>query len=231
MKKKKHTREENINNIIKSLIFSNREVTHKSIRFSILKEILLSEKMNEIFNKHTNDFRKIIIYYKDNINQDKQLFSYDFYLEILDNIRIKRINTIIKSGNTTNLYIEQMRKSLIDDEIEKNWVDRGYTTLKLYNGVIEAKIEDKMQLDYQLKILELDAINNINTKEIIIDKTNLNDWIMNIKKYAYATYFKNPKVLRNIIDVGSNDKKSERCFVYYCLTDGKVHIIHRIKLK
>lgn len=229
--KKKKSRENNIDNTIKSILYSNREISPKNIRFSILKEILKSNKRGEIFNKFTNEFRNVVIYYKVDIDNDLELENAIYYIRILDEIRAERINKIVSSGNMNKVCVDKLQNSIKNKEIEEDWVDRGYTCIKLYNGVIEVKIEDKTQLDYQLNMLKLETINNIFTDEIIIDKHQIDMWLNNIKSYALKTYGTNPKINRNIIHIGENNIQLERCFLYYCLTDGKIHIVYRKKIK
>lgn len=228
---KKNTRETNINNTIKSILLSNREVNHTNLKFSILKEILLSNLSNEIFEKKTFDFRNLIIYYKNEINNDDNLESTQYYFNQIEQIRIKRINKIVESGKTKELTINKIKELNKDKDIEENWIERGYTTIKITNGLIEVKIEELKQLEYQIKMLKLETINNILTSSFSMDKNDFEKWIISIKDYSLKTYGNNPIVKKNCILLGENNMQLEKLFLYLCLSDGKIHIIKRIKYK
>lgn len=228
-KHKKNNRETNINNTIKSILLSDREINNKNLKFSVLKEILLSDKKEELFFKKTSDFRSLVIYYKDKINEDLDLCSARVYFEELEQIRMDRINQLIESGKTNDFMLNKMKKLNKNLEVEENWRDRGYTHLQLTNGTIEAKIEDLTQLSYQIKMLELETINNITTSSLSLSLSDLEDWILEIKEYALKTYDSKPRLDRNILYVGKNEKQLEKYFIYYCLSNGKVYIIKRVK--
>lgn len=228
-KNKKNNREQNIKNTIKSILLSDREINSNNIKFSVLKEILLSDKKEELFQNKTIDFRKLVIFYNKQIDSDPELLSSSIYFNELERIRINRVNQIVKNGQTNDILLNKMKDLNRDLEIEENWVDRGYTFIPLINGAIEVKIEDLVQLEYQIKMLELETINNIVSSTYIIDKSKLNDLILKTKEYSLKTYGIKPKLNRNVILVGQNEKQLEKIFLYYCLTDGKVHLLRRIK--
>lgn len=228
-KKSKNSREVNINNTIKSILLSNREINPKNLKFSIFREILKSDKMNDIFIKRTGECRNLIIHYQNQINEDMELNAAKYYFDIVEKIRIDRVNDIVKAGKVNNVLINKMSNSLRNKEIEENWVDRGYTHIKISNGTVQVKIEDITQLNYQLKLLEVETIDNIITKRIIIDPKELENWIISVKNYAINTYGEKPKIIKNVIEIGLNNVKLEKCFLYYCLSDGKLHIISRTK--
>lgn len=228
-KHKKNNRETNINNTIKSILLSDREINNKNLKFSVLKEILLSDKKEELFSKKTSDFRNLVIYYKEKINEDLDLYDAKVYFQELEQIRIDRINQLIESGKTNDFMLNKMKELNKNLEVEENWRDRGYTHLQLTNGTIEAKIEDLTQLSYQIKMLELETINNITTSSISLSLSDLEDWILKIKEYALKTYGSKPRLDRNILYVGKNEKQLEKHFIYYCLSNGKVYIVKRVK--
>lgn len=228
-KNKKNDRQTNIDNTIKSILLSNREINHKNLKFNMLKQILLSDKKNELFNKKTFDFRNLIYHYKDQIDKEEELESASFYFNQLEEIRIKRVNEIIENGMSKNITINKMKNLNRDEEIEENWIDRGYTHINLTNGFIEVKIEDLTQLEYQVKLLKLETINNIVTSTFSLEKTELEKWLFELKDYSIKTYNTKPIVQRNVIFVGQNTSQLEKIFVYFCITTGKIYIIKRIK--
>lgn len=226
---KKNRKETNINNIIKSILLSNRELNYTNLKFNILKEILLSDKKEELFNKKTFDFRNLIIHYKNEINNDETLKNANFYFQELENIRIGRVNTIVNNGLVNNVVLNKMQNINRDEEIEENWIDRGYTHIKLTNGTLEVKIEDLTQLNYQLKLLELETINNIVTKSFIIEQNKLEEWLISLKNYSITTYGIKPTITRNVIFLGQSKLQLEKIFIYYCLTNGNIYAIKRTK--
>lgn len=228
-RKKRKSREENIQNTIKSILLSDREINGKNLKYSIFREILLSDKCDEIMHKKTIQMRNLIINYKDLIDNDEQLQTAKYYFNIVEEIRINRVNKIVESGKINDITVNKIRNNTRNAEIEEEWKDRGYTHIKLYNGTIEAKIEDATQLNYQLKLLEIETINNIITNEIILDKKDIDKWLKEIKEYSLRVYNKKPIVSRNVIELGCDENKLERCFLYYCLSDGKLHIVMRKK--
>lgn len=97
--------------------------------------------------------------------------------------------------------------------------------MKLKNGVFKVKIEDLEQFNYTLKLLKLETIKDIITDSFSFDKGNLDNWLNTISKYSKDTYNISPIISNNIISIGN----LEKYFVYYVLTDAKIHVIHRKK--
>lgn len=225
--KNKLSRETNINNTIKSILLSNRELNQSNLKYNMFREVLKSDNLNEIMNKKTFDIRNLIIYYKDKINEDETLENAQYYFNLVEQIRIARVNKIVKNGQVQNIIVNKLKENIRDEEIEENWKNRNYTHFKLTNSTIEVKIEDMTQLEYQLKLWKIETVNNVLTQDILLEKNQLEKWILKVKQYALDVYNKVPTTNRNILYVGENSIKKEVCFLYYCLTDGKIHAIHR----
>lgn len=98
MKKKIKNREDNISNTIKSILLSNRELTPSNLKFNMFREILLCDRLDEIIEKKTSDFRKLVVFYKDKINECPELQSANFYFQKAEQVRIQRIQNIVETG-------------------------------------------------------------------------------------------------------------------------------------
>lgn len=223
MKKKIKDRNKNIENTIKGILLSNRTLTTKNLKFNMFREILLSDKLDEIILKYTHDFRNLVVAYKDKINECPELENANYYFQKAEKVRISRINTIINSNKTQEVTKEKLLSKHKDKEIEENWVNRNYMMIKFPDSYIEAKIDDITQFNYVLDLLKVDSINNIISEEFSMDKNDLYNWIKSIKGYSLDKYNINPQITKNIISIDN----IEKFFIYYILTDGKIHIIHR----
>lgn len=220
----------NIDGIIKSLLYSDRPVTPKNIKFPVLRELLLSDKMREILDVKNGEMRKLILHYQKEISADKQLKEPQYYLNIIDNIQNERINKVL-NGNTNKVLYNRLRKVYEDEETEKNKKDRGTRRFSLRNGYIDIKITTLPELEYDIKILQLDAIYNIVTTYTAIRSTELINWYEKLVRYAKENYGNLPVIKTSSIYVGENDIKSEEYILYHCLTDDKIYCINRYKLK
>lgn len=227
----KNNRENNIKNQIKSIFLSNRELNPKNVKFNIFKEILLSDNLNELLEKRTFEMRNLIIHYKENINNDDKLNDAQFYFNLVEQIRIKRINDITNTGKINEVISNKMKEQIKDLEIEENWVERGYQTFKVLNSIVQIKIEDSTQLEYIIKLLKTETINGVLIKEKIIEINDLSQFLIDVKKYSLGFYNQNPSLNRNEIFVGENFYQTEIAKLYYCLNDGKIHIINIKKRK
>lgn len=223
MKKRPKNREDNISNTIKSILLSNRELNPNNLKFNMFREILLCDKLDEIIEKKTSDFRKLVVFYKDKINECPQLQSANFYFEKAEKVRIKKVQNIVNSGQATDIVVNKLVNNNRDKDLEENWINRNYTFMKLTNGIFKVKIEDLTQFEYTLKMLKLETIKNIITDSFSFDKNNLEKWINSIFQYSHSTYNLKPIINENIISISN----IEKYFVYYVITDGKIHVIHR----
>lgn len=220
----------NIDGIIKSLLYSDRPVTPKNIKFPVLKEILLSDKIMEILNVKNAEMRKLILHYQKEIAEDKELKKPQYYLDIIDAIQNERLNKVL-NGNTNKILYNRLKKAYEDEEIEQIKKDRGIRRFSLRNGFIDIKVTTLTELEYDIKMLQLDAIYNIATTYTVINSTDLINWYEKLVKYAKETYGCSPIIKTSAIYVGENDIKAEEYLLYHCLTDDKIYCIQRTKLK
>ena len=220
----------NIDGIIKSLLYSDRPVTPKNIKFPVLRELLLSDKMREILDVKNGEMRKLILHYQKEISADKQLKEPQYYLNIIDNIQNERINKVL-NGNTNKVLYNRLRKIYENEEIEKIKKDRGIRRFSLRNGFIDVKVTTLIELEYDIQMLQLDSIYNVVTTYNAIKSTELINWYEKLVKYAKETYGSIPVIKTASIYVGEDDIKSEEFLLYHCLTDDKIYCIQRTKLK
>ena len=225
MKKKTKNREDNISNTIKSILLSNRELTPSNLKFNMFREILLSDKLEEIIEKKTSDFRKLVVFYKDKINECSDLQNANFYFQKAEQLRIRIIQNIVETGHATDVVVNRIIDNNRDKDIEENWKNRNYTCIKLKNGVFKVKIEDLEQFNYTLKLLKLETIKDIVTNSFSFDKGELDNWLNSISKYSKEAYNISPVITNNIISISN----LEKYFVYYVITDAKIYVIHRKK--
>lgn len=219
-----------IDGIIKSLLYSDRPATPKNIKFPVFKEILLSDKRDEIFDVKNSDMRKLLLSYQNEIEQDSSLKPVAEYLAIIDGIQEKRLEKVL-NGNTEKVVHNRMKKMYENKEIEEIKKDRGVRRFSLWNGFIDILITTWPELEYEINMLQLDAMYNIATTYEAIHSSDLIKWYNHIEKTAKNTYGKPPVIERSKIIAGENQLKSEEYLLYYCLTNGKIYCIHRTKLK
>lgn len=94
--------------LVKSLLYSDRPINPKNIKFEMLKEVLLSEHLYVILEKRNADMQKIISHYKNEIAKDGALKTAKEYLEYAESIRKKRANTVL-SGNSDKFAKERLK--------------------------------------------------------------------------------------------------------------------------
>lgn len=220
----------NIDGIIKSLLYSDRPVTPKNIKFPVLRELLQSDKLTELLNVKNAEMRKLISHYRKEISEDKSLKDPQYYLNIIDSIQNDRLNKVL-NGNTNKVLHNRLKKIYQDEEMEEIKKDRGVRRFSLWNGFIDIQVTTLPELEYDIQMLQLDAIYNIVTTYTPIKSTELIKWYENLVKYAKETYGKAPVIERSKIFVGENDIKVEEYILYHCLTNDKIYCIHRTKLK
>lgn len=220
----------NIKGIIKSLIYSDRSITPKNIKFHVLREILKSEEFDEIIKNKNGEMKKILIYYKNEINNEKSLKDFDYYMSKVNAIRQERLNKIM-NGNINKVVYNRLKKMYQDEDFEKEMKDRGIRHFKVKNDTLKVKIITLEDLEYQLKMMQLDAINNIITTYEQIKSTDLENWYENIKKYTIQTYGQKPVKNEYKLFLGENNFKSEEYLLFHCLTNDKVYCVKRTKMK
>jgi hypothetical protein len=220
----------NIDGIIKSILYSDRPVTPKNIKFPVLREILLSNKMMELLNAKNSEMRKLILYYQKEISADRLLKEPQYYLNIIESIQNERLNKVL-NGDTNKILYNRLKKVYENEEIEEIKKDRGVRRFSLRNGSIDIKITTLPELEYDIKMLQLDTIYNIITTYTTIKSTELISWYEKLIKYAKETYGNLPVIKTSSIYVGENDIKTEEYLLYHCLTNDKIYCVNRNKLK
>lgn len=220
----------NINGVIKSLLCSDRPVTPKNIKFPVLRELLKSEKLPELLDVKNAEMRKIILHYQKEIASDKTLKDPQHYLGIIDAIQSERLNKVL-NGNTNKVLHNRLKKIYEDEEMEEIKKDRGVRRFSLWNGFIDIKITTWPELEYDIQMLQLDAIYNIITTYQAIKSSELIKWYNQLVNYTKETYGKSPIIEKSKIIVGENHIKAEEYLLYHCLTDDKIYCIQRTKMK
>lgn len=220
----------NIEGIIKGLLYSDNPATPKNIKFPVLREILLSDKIDELLNIRTGDMKNLIQHYYKEIESDNALEHPSFYLDRIKSIQKERLNKVM-SGNANIVIYDRLKKMYEDEEIEEIKKDRGLRRFSLYNGFIDIKVTTKTELDYEIQMMKLDAIYNVIINCKSIPATELINWYNQLVKYAKENYGNKPVVGKSHIFVGENDLKKEEFLLYHCLNDDKIYCINRIKLK
>lgn len=219
-----------IDGVIKSILYSDRPVTPQNIKFSVLRELLLSDKLMELCDAKNSEMRKLIFHYQKEISADKSLREPQYYLNIANSIQNERLSKVL-SGNTNKVLYNRLRKIYEDEEIEEIKKDRGVRRFPLRNGAIDIKVTTLPELEYDIQMLQLDTIYNIITTYTTIKSTELIDWYEKLIKYAKATYGSAPVIKTSSIYVGENDIKTEEYILYHCLTNDRIYCINRSKLK
>jgi len=220
----------NIDGIIKSLLYSDRPITPKNIKFPILRELLLSNELKELLNIKNAEMRKLIIHYQKEISADESLEEPQCYLNIIDSIQNERLNKVL-NGNTNKVLYNRLKNVYQDEDIEEVKKDRGVRRFSLRNGFVDIKVTTLSELEYDIQILQLDTIYNIITTYTTIKSIELVEWYEKLVKYSKETYGKVPIIGRAKIYLGENDIKTEEYLLYHCLTNDKIYCINRTKLK
>lgn len=220
----------NIGGIIKSLLYSDRPATPKNIKFPVFRELLLSDKRHKLLDVRNGDMRKLVLHYQKEIAADKQLEHPSVYLEEINVIQEERLNKVLK-GNKNKVLHNRLKKMYENEEIEEIKKDRGAKRFSLWNDSIDIKITTWPELEYEIQLLQLDAIYNIITTYQTIHGSDLIKWYDNLKKYTQETYGQKPVLQHSCIWVGENNIKKEEYILYHCLTDDKIYCINRTQLK
>ncbi|QUH21956.1 hypothetical protein [Alkaliphilus sp. B6464] len=219
----------NSQGIIKSLVYSDRNITPKNMKYDLLKEVLKSEELDSIIENKNGEMKKILIYYKDKINNDKSLKGFDYYLDKVNTVRAKRLNTIM-NGNVNKVVHNRLKDMYRNEEIEDEIRDRGVKHFKVRNESLEVNITVLTDLEYQLQMFRLDTIYNIITTYEKIKSTELFIWYENIKKYTQTAYGHLPIKSKGKIYLGKDHLKEEEILLYHCLTNDHIYCVKRVKM-
>jgi len=220
----------NIDGIIKSLLYSDRPITPKNIKFPILRELLLSNELMELLGIKNAEMRKLILYYQKQISSDESLKEPQYYLDIIDSIQNERLNKVL-NGNTNKILYNRLKNVYQDEDIEEVKKDRGVRRFSLRNGCIDINVTTLLELKYDIQTLQLDTIYNIITTYTTIKSKELIEWYEKLVKYSKKTYGKIPIIKKSKIYLGENDIKAEEYLLYHCLTNDRIYCINRTKLK
>lgn len=218
------------NGIIKSLLSSKIELNPKNINYEIVKDILQYKDLDLILNKNSDTIRNIITYYKKEIINDKFLKDYSFYYNKCLDVRNNRLSQVLK-GDYNKVAFNKLKNSYTNEELEKNFKDRGMQHFKIKNDTIPIKIIDKEQLMYVINIMKLDTIKGVLTNIYTIDSLKLDKWYMDMENYSKSMYnIQINKSYNSYIFLGENNIKKEEVYLYYCLNDAKIYIVKKTTL-
>lgn len=223
-------KKENINNIIKSILLSDREITPKNIKYNVLHSLIKSDYKDELFNKRTNEMKRLIFHYSDQINNDSTLEHSSVYISELNALKEERIKKVM-NGNYKSVVKSRLATMYKNELLEETWKDRGFRHFKYKYGTIPLKITDIEQFNYEYRTLQFDAIDNVMTTLQIIEQDELNNWYNITEEYCKLNYNNRPIILDSKIYLGENNFKKEEYLLYYNLSDGKIYIVYRLYLK
>lgn len=216
--------------LIKSLLFSDRNITPKNMKFTELKNVLLSPQLEQIIEKKNGEMLKILTHYKNQIDADPQLENTDGYLLKVSNVRKRRAEKVL-SGNIEHVVKERLKTIYTDKELEETKKDRGYKHFKVRNETLEVGIMVKEDLMQLIELYKLDAISNIITTYDKFPSYKLEKWFEDFKMMNKLAYGKIPQKEKGRLVLGENSYKSEEVLLFHCLTDDHIYLIKRIHMK
>lgn len=220
----------NIDGIIKSILLSDRPINHKNIKFDVLKEILISNKLNEIINIRNSEMKDLVNYYKKEIDDNKSLKPSAYYVDLVNSIQQERLKKVM-SGNVNTVVQNRLKDMYRDEEIEEIIRDRGEQNFRIKNDTIMIKRTTMEELNYHITMMKTDVIHNIITSYEFISHDKFPIWYEKLMEYAKITY--GTKLIKDVskVFVGDNKFQREEYIFYYCLTNDKICVIKRLQLK
>jgi len=219
-----------MDNIIKGLLYSDRSITPKNMKFSVLKTVLRSKEIDQIIDKKNGEMLKILEHYKNQINSDPELESTSFYLEKVNQVRKIKSEKLL-SGNIERVVKERLKTIYTDVELEETKKNRGFKHFKVRNETLEIEIVVKEDLMQLIELYKLDAISNIITTYEKFPSYKLEKWFEEFKIMNKLAYGKTPQKEKGRLIMGENSYKSEELLLFHCLTDDHIYLVKRIHMK